>query len=360
MRRLQYAIPFLLLAGCAVRQPGPRAWRFTDRTLIPPGVASAEQPEGTFTVPIAARPNCLESDALTIRRRRSAITVTVHRDALLRQPAGWLAEWTDRAESQGCIPSGQGALLAARILEALPLPAGATRKLLSGNGTHDYVDLIAGNRLQVVSPLMRAGAARDASPLAPSQVSGQGNSLTVEIKTSDDLIGVETAEYDIQAKTAGRGCMIVPASVEVNLRGRVETREAPVTNYFQFAPEIGFYRLFYKADQSEVLALAATRAGLPTDPDTCDKPGGPKCFNIPRGVGVNPYMRVEVNGAAMTVGINATVRNVLQKAKAAPETVLTSLAISKPFGGRPVMIEFDRGKQDILNMVLTGDEQIRW
>ena len=128
MLKLQHAIPFLLLlAGCAVRQPAPRAWRFADRTLIPPGVTSPDLAERTFKATIAVRPNCLESDALTIERRRSSITVTVHREALLRQPRGSLAEWVDRAESQGCIPHGQGSLLAARILESLPLPVGAAQ-----------------------------------------------------------------------------------------------------------------------------------------------------------------------------------------------------------------------------------------
>ena len=360
MKKLKHALPFLLLAGCAVRQPGPRAWRYTDRTLIPPGVTSPDQPARTFTAPIAMRANCLESEALTIQRRRSKITVTVHRDALLRQPAGWLAEWVDRAESQGCIPAGQGALLAARILEALPLPAGTTRKLLSANGRHNYIDLIAGNRLQVISPLVRPAAAPSAAGDGPMKVTGQGYSLQVEMNVSPDLIGVEMASYDIVPKASGRGCTIIAGAVETNIRGKVEAKDAPTTNYFQFGPEIGFYRLFYKADQSEVLATATTRAGLPTDADTCDRPSGPACFAIPRGVGVNPYMRVDVNGAPMMVGIGATVRNVLQKAKAAPATVLPTLAITKPFAGRPVAVEFDRTKEDILNLVLNGDEQVRW
>lgn len=146
----------------------------------------------------------------------------------------------------------------------------------------------------------------------------------------------------------------------VNLQGKVEARDAPATNYFRFAPEIAFYRLFYKSDESEVLALAATRAGLPADSDSCDRPGGPVCFNVPHGVGVNPYMRIDVNGSPMSVGIGATVRNVLQAAKQRPESVLATLTIVKPFAGQPAAVEFDRAKQDILNLVLTGNEQIRW
>ena len=356
MLKLQHAIPFVFLTACAVRQPGPRSWRFADRTLIPPGVASADLAERTFTAPIAIRRDCLDSDAITIRRRRSSIVATVHREALLRQPRGWLAEWIDRAESEGCIPAGQGTLLAARILESLPLPVGAAARLLRADGMPNYVELIAGNRLQVVSPILRAGSAPDPGETEPMKVSGQDNSITVEMKARPDLIGFETAWYDVVRKTSGRGATIVPTSAQVNLGGTVEARPAPAANLFQFPPETGFYRLFYKADQSEILALSPTRAGLPTDPDTC----GTSCFAIPRGVGVNPYMRIDLNGSPIPVPISATIRTVLQAAKKRPEEVLPTLAVTKPFAGRPLNIEFDRTKQDILNLVLTGDEQIRW
>jgi hypothetical protein len=356
MLKIQHALPFVLLSACAVRQPGPRAWRFTSGTLIPPGVATPDLAQRTFTAPIRATADCLESDALTIRRRRSAITVTVHRDALLRQSRGWLTDLIDRAESQGCIPAGQGATLAARILESLPLPTGAAIRLLRDDGKRDFVDLIPGSRLQVISPILRANAASADLTAAPMQVSGQGNTINVDIKVSDDLLGVETAWYDLVPKPTGRGASIVPASARLNLHGAIEDRPAPATNLLQFAPQVGYYRLFYKADQSEILGIAATRAALPADPDACAN----SCFPIPRGVGVNPYMRIVVNGAPLTVPYSATVRTVLQAAKKRPEEVLPTLTISKPFAGRLVNIEFDRTKQEVLSLALTGDEQIRW
>ena len=152
MLKFQHALPFLFLSACAVRQPGPRAWRYTAATLIPPGIAAPDIRQATFTAPIRATTNCLESDAVTIRRHRSSITVTVHREALLRQPRGWLAGWIDRAESQSCIPAGKGALLTARILESVPLPSGGATRLLLDDGKQNFVELIPGARLQVVTP----------------------------------------------------------------------------------------------------------------------------------------------------------------------------------------------------------------
>jgi hypothetical protein len=40
--------------------------------------------------------------------------------------------------------------------------------------------------------------------------------------------------------------------------------------------------------------------------------------------------------------------------------VLPTLAITKPYAGKPAPLEFDRTKQDILALVLSGDEDIRW
>src|SRR4051812_28983150 len=199
MQKFALAIPLILLTACAVRQPPATNWRFASRTLMPPGVASPDLAERAFTVRIAVRSDCLQSDALTITRRRSVIRVTVHREALLRQPRGWLAEWIDRAESQGCLPAGQGSLLAARILEALPLPSGAALRLMRADGTHNYVALMSGNRLRVVSPILRRGAAPAAEDASPMKVTAGGaNSITVEMKAPPDPVGFETAIYEIQ------------------------------------------------------------------------------------------------------------------------------------------------------------------
>jgi hypothetical protein len=356
MLKIRYALPFLLLSACAVRQPGPHAWRYTAGTLMPPGVRTPDLAQRTFQAPIRPSGNCLEGDALSIRKRRSGITVTVHREALLRQPGGWLTDLLDRAESQGCVPPGQGAILAARILEAVPLPSGAALGLLRGDGKRDYVELLAGSRLQVISPIRRPGAAAADLANAPMQVSGRGSTINIDIKMPDYLLGVEVAWYDLIAKPVGRGVSIVPVSAQLHLEGKVEERPGPAENLLQFPAEMGYYRLFYKADQSEVLAMAATRAALPLDPDA----GGAARFAIPRGVGVNPYMRIAVNGAPLTVPYSATVRSVLQAAKKRPEEVMATLAITKPFAGRLVPVEFDRTKQEILNLALTGDEEIRW
>jgi len=192
------------------------------------------------------------------------------------------------------------------------------------------------------------------------KVSAGGGGLTVELKSSPDLIGFETAWYDLRPKTGGRGFTIVATSAETSIKGKVESQPAPARNYFQPLAEMGFYRLFYKADQSEVLAAAGARAALPTDPETCDRPGGPVCLAIPRGVGVNPYLLVSVNGSPVAVGIGSDLRSLIRTLRQSPDKILPTLEITRPWAGKPVALEFDRAQPDVLNLALTGNERIRW
>src|SRR5450759_4400209 len=196
----RHVLPFLLLSGCAVRQPFPATWRLAGRTLMPPGVA-ADLAQRTFSAPIPGRSRCPESDAITLQPRRGRLTVTVRRDALVTQPRGWLTTWMEQAESQGCIAPGQGAALAVRIVESIALPSGSDLRLLRVDGMPNYVEIGAGNRLQVISPILRARASPEALEYEAGKVTAEGASLTLELKSSPpDPIGFETAWYDLRPK----------------------------------------------------------------------------------------------------------------------------------------------------------------
>ena len=357
MRKIPHVLPLLLLTGCAVRQPA--TWRLSGRTLIPPGVAAGVS-RRTFIASIHGKSPCPETEALAVEPRHSHLRVTVYPDSLVKQPRGWLTTWTEQAETNGCIARGQGPLLAARIVESIALPTGADLRLLRADGPPNFVEIGAGIRLQAVSPILRTGVTSDVPQFEIDKVSGGANTLTVELKSSSDLIGFETAWYDLRPKAAESGFTIVPSSAETNIKGNVESHAGPARNYFQFAPEIGFYRLFYKADQSEVLAAASTRAALPADPETCDRPGGPVCLAIPRGVGVNPYILVNVNGSPVGVAIGSDLQSLIRTMRQGADKILPTLAITRLWAGKPVAVEFDRSKPDILSLVLTGNEQIRW
>jgi hypothetical protein len=324
---------------------------------------SADVAQRTVTAPIRARCALTPNDAVSAKTRRSGLKLTVQREALVKQPRGWLTTWTEKAESQGCIAQGQATALAARIVESVALPSGADLRLLRVDGGPDYVEVGAGNGLQVVSPIMRAGASPESLEYEIGKVSASPGGLVVDVISSPpDLIGFETASYDLRPKTSGDGYTIVSTSTKATVNGITENRSAPAKNYFQFAPELGYYRLFYKADQTEVLIAARTRAALPAGTDECDRPvaGGPVCLSIPKGIGVNPYLLVEVNGSKTGVGIGSNLRSLIRTMKMSEDKILPTLQITRTWGGKPVALQFDRSLPDVWNLVLTGNEQIRW
>ena len=128
-----------------------------------------------------------------------------------------------------------------------------------------YVDLGPETRLQVVSPILREGSLPDAPILDTSSLTGEDNSLTLTLKSTPNLVGYETAWYAIRPKAGHIGFVITPLSAEKHIEGKIEPAAAPSTNYLKFAPQAAYYRLFYKADQGEVVEVvlaAATRAEL--------------------------------------------------------------------------------------------------
>jgi hypothetical protein len=367
----------MICPACAVHQPVTANWRLIRQqsgdVLVPPGVAKPDLAARTFAVDLAAGHGPCPP-AIRVKGKRVLVTVT--RDMLLYpqqdqggQPQGWLAAWAAGIESQGCIGPGEGSLLAARIAESLPLdPALAFHLLYPNDRQSGQVDIAPPVRLQVVSPILRDGAAPDAPVL---DTSGSGNSITVTLKSSDNLIGYETAWYAAQPKASGAGSTIAPLYAEWHLKDTTERRAQPATNYLQFPADAAFYRLFYKSGRTDFTALvvaAPTRAELDrrtgmldTAAASCDKLNGNQCVAIPRRVAINPMVPVTVNGAEVMVAWGATVAEAIRNSgERQPEAVLSQLAVSRLFNGHPAPVEFDHSSPSILRLNLTGGEIVSW
>ncbi len=369
------AIVFALLAcaGCAVHKPV--TYRLVNQdagpVLIPPGVAAPDVTPRTFRADIAVgRGPCPNtSPGIAMRVRKPHLRLTVTRDRLVQQPPGWLAAWTAELEEQGCIAPGDGMKLAEQIVESIPLDPGAAFHLLHRGEREGQVDIWPQTRLQVVSPIWHEGAAPDAAIIEPAETSGNGKSLTVTMKASANLIGYETAWYAVQPMANRIGFSIVPLSAERHIQGETERRPQPATNYFLFPADAAFYRLFYKADQTRFTALvvaARTRAELDhrtrvleTDTASCQKLKGKLCVEIPKGVAINPFLAVAVNGSEVMVPWGATVGAAIREAgQPEPELVLRHLVVYKLYQSRPVEVEFDHASPAILNLILAGGEHI--
>jgi hypothetical protein len=358
----------IVTTGCAVRQTYRLVNQGAGRVLIPPGISKPDVAQRTFIADIApGHGSCAPAEgAIAIQPRHRRIRITVTRDPLLKQPAGWLSAFAAQAESQGCIAAGEGLKLAARIVESLPLDPRAAWRLLHANDLQTgYVDLGPETRLQVVSPILREGAAPDAPILDASHLTGEGNRLTLDLKSTPDLIGYETAWYAVQPKAGQIGFAITPLSAEKHIQGRVEPAAAPGTNYLKFEPQAAYYRLFYKADRGEVVEVvlaAPTRAELDrqtqvfnSDPALCAQVPTQACVVIPKRVALNPFLAITVNGSETTVPAGSTVRAAIHLERVPPD-----FKVYKLYAGKPVPVEFDRASPEILGLVLSGGEKISW
>lgn len=361
----------LACAACAVR--GPASYRLLTRNgkalLIPPGVANPDVTKRTIVVRCAyPRGRCAAAGGpVVIEERGKRLRATVTHDALMKQPAGWLSAWTAELESKGCLAPGDGTKLGERIAETLPLELNAGFRLLHGS----EVDVGPQTRLEVVSPVFRDGTPPGASALETAGTTGSGNALTVTVRASADLMGFETAWYGVQPNRSHAGFSIVPLHAERNIQGKVEARDGPAKNTFPFPADAAFYRLFYKADQTDFTALAVAARSraeleertklLETGTASCNKLHDELCVAIPKGVAVNAYVTVTVNGREVTVLWPATVRAAIQATGEGDyKAVVPRLVICKDYDGRLTRVEFDNSGQAILGMILTGGESIAW
>jgi hypothetical protein len=351
----------------------------TGPVLIPPGVAGPDVAQRTFTADVVRLGPCPSAAAIIeIGARKTRLLVTVSRNTLVQQSPGWLSAWTAELEAQGCLAPGGGLKLAEWIAESLPLAPDAAFHLLHSNpGQTGQVDLGPHTRLQVVSPILRDGAPPDTPLLETVETAGSGTSLNLTAKAAGNVIGYERAWYAVWPKANGVGFTIAPLDAEQNIEGKTEHRSQPAKNYFPFPDDAAFYRLFYKADQTEFTALvvaARTRADLErrtktleTGAASCEKLNGELCVAIPKNVGVNPLLAVTVNGSEVMVPWGATVGGAIRKAEEWEEekgreaaVLLPRLAVSRLYHGRPAPVEFDRGNPEILRLILTGGETISW
>jgi hypothetical protein len=374
MTSLSSALVLLVIAtGCAIHKPPIRSYRLVpaavNPVLIPPGVANAEVAQRAFNANVATgRSQCPSTPGpITIQTRGKHIRVTVTRELLLQQPIGWLNEWTADLESQGCIAPGTSPKLAEQIAEALPLDIDQAFHLLHSN----QIDITSQMRIQVVSPIIREGSAPDSPILESVETSGRGNSLTVGIKSSANLLGYETASYTVQTKPNGSGLSIVPLYADRHIGDETERRPEPATNYFQFPADAAFYRVFYEAQQTEYAAIiiaARTRAELErrtkilaTGMASCDKLNNELCVAVPKQVAINGLVPVTVNGTPTFVTWGTNIGGAIRAAgERQANFTLPKLAVYKLYNGKPVGVEFDHANPAIFNLIVSGGEVISW
>ncbi len=354
------------VSGCAVHKPGAQTWRLarqgTGEILIPPGASNRDFSHRTFRADVPATASCAGTEGVTaIKPRGKKLAVTVFPAALAAKPQGWLSEWATGLETRACIPAGAAAVLAAQIVDSVPLDLNASTRLLHPNDRQTgQVDLQPGMRLEVISPIVKDGAAPD----APIITSNEPGKITVTVSSSN-LVGYEVAWFGVAAASGGNMATIVPDYAERHIDGRTE--RASAANSLRFPALPGYYRLFYKSGSTDFTAIllgASTwpdleRSSKALNEDSCRAVKSATCVLVPKRIAINPMLSVTVNGKAENAGWGSTVGGVIQHAGfKRPADTLPQLSVMRPYKGGSVPVVFDRRDPSILNMVLTGGEVI--
>jgi hypothetical protein len=78
--------------------------------------------------------------------------------------------------------------------------------------------------------------------------------------------------------------------------------------------------------------------------------------------GVNPYVRVRIQGVQSDLEPGSTVRSAIEQStgRGSAVKVLPGLSVRKPHNRGMARVEWDRTTQDILNLMLEGGEEISW
>jgi hypothetical protein len=314
-----------------------------------------------------------------MRIKRKSLTVS--HPLLARSTSDELDKWVASLEDNGCIPEGQASALKASLIDALPLDV-AQRRTLQGEGlaVKGSLNITAVNAFRVVSPVFRKGTPAAATALAVEQplVTGTGDGVVnVQARANPDLTGYEIAWYDVRHRDSAPGFRVVPRGAEIHIADKVERENVPLVNHFDFEPDARCFRYFLmthlstdRNDYEIVLLSAPTPRELELRTDAFRKDAAGYLHSAPHksyaamshGIGVNPYIRVMLNGTQTDLQPGETLRHAVDQAAGpgSSSRVLRRLSVLKPHNGKLAQIEWDHASQDILNLTLEGGEQITW
>jgi hypothetical protein len=209
-----------------------------------------------------------------------------------------------------------GALIPILAAIAILATSCASHKVLPPTGApppHSWywVDLRAGWRVRVVTPVIRSGGhlvrgepatihreSRE-SVEAPGQTPG---AATITLKTGKDFIGYEVSIYSVKSQTGG-GVRVVFRSAVINIGGKKTARSHPIVPLFRSPQNARFVRVLHLAWGShgdhEAAILAAAREdsldaltkAVESHPSACVTGIDTFCSWIPAGIAVIPEHR---------------------------------------------------------------------
>jgi hypothetical protein len=257
-------------------------------------------------------------------------------------------------EGRGCLKPAEAQRILRAVPEDFPLPPPFAFHFQLGNfDTNGYFDLTPDFRMEVISPIYDSEDAQ----------------------TLDHQTGYEVSYYGFKAVDPdGRLLSSFTSAGESRLGQPVQSKPAPRSK-IAFPAGPSFYRLLFKfekaADKQITHAFLLTAAAH-SDLDVtttrimapavyqCVAPLPPmaNCMEFPQLFGVNPELRVRVNGKDTYLALGAGVGSALQLPFEAE--VPKTLHITRLYRGRRIPISFDPANKDILLLTLLPGDELTW
>jgi hypothetical protein len=228
-----------------------------------------------------------------------------------------------------------------------------------------FVTLRPDMRLRVVAPIMRHGSS--ASPVVTDVA-------PVDVKSSADLLGYETAVYSlIPGPAADLSVELDDMSVKPVAQTSPDALER--RDLLEALPKNVCLRLYFQLrhsmkDHTTVLLMAKTQGELneasgkfeENPDDFCAAPhNDAHCLAFPKFTAVTSEVKVYVQKRPVYVPISATVREaVLAYGDADPQTVAPRLKVGRSWNSHLVPVRFDAKSSAILSLPVVAGDRITW
>jgi hypothetical protein len=360
--------------GCAPRSSAYRLVPTAEGSvLVPPGVKNPNVAVRKVTLKGLPPGECPPAaEGIALRRRKRSLRLQVRKGALHMRPNGWLLGWAGALEASGCLPPGQGLRAARLVAQALPAGKGREYALLnSPTRTTGRSDLLPWTKLRVTTPIFREGApaATAAAVDVPGIVEAAPRGLAITLNASDDFIGYESTWYALRPRPDG-GVRLELEFSETHI-GDETTRAQTSREPLEFGADARYFRILVLTrvsdrDHDTAFLAASTLAEMEehtaiveADPSRCE--GMRWCAAIDTRVALLPFVTVQANGKEVLSQPGSTVGQALREAGETDlETIAATLTVAREYAGRPVPVECESSRSDLLDLNLLGGEVISW
>jgi hypothetical protein len=165
--------------------------------------------------------------------------------------------------------------------------------------TRNYIDVLPGSRIRVVTPILKSGGTN------PALIELESAKDSLAFKTNDDFLGYESDYYVVRAEQAGElSIAFKNGSVRLN-NGTVTAARHPRVLLFQLPPGTAFMRLVLLIrtsvnDHNEAILTSRDPTSLDQltreveeNPKTCGSTALGNCTWIPEGIAVQPERKLK-------------------------------------------------------------------